>query len=522
MTEKPDVPSFYSDPQVQFLSNILEELKVGHIQIPRFQRPLIWDWDKRLELFRSIKDGIPFGAIMLWRTNEASVACFERIGLFRIPAPRLGSPRQYLLDGVQRLTTLFSALIAPSAEAVLPDDESKVYEVYYDFVGDDFVTSEDGVNLDGMLPLKIVFNSVELIKFQRTISGPDASDKVSRVDEIARAFRDYKIALIPITTNSLELATRTFQKINTQGAIMSEMHMIHALTWSSDFELRSHLASLKSELLDPIGWGDLDEDWLLKAVKTGFDIDVYEPKPEQLSRAIREDRQRIKTVVQAVARAAVFLRDHCYVVNPDFLPYGWQLVLMAEAVRAGADMSGSIKPKLVAWFWLTTYSQFFRGLSGNRMNEAIRRVREMVDTGKVVWPGFKPFSYEPLPANWDFRSARARAMAIAVAKFLDTKFNNTVRYQTLTEKGRDAIHTVLTQPTTGMANRIICKPDEIARIRTAVEWENDIDLSQYFIENEDVFAYRNNGPTAFVEARYRRLVRLEIEISDQAKENFFG
>src|ERR1051326_4711324 len=103
-------PSFYSDPHVQFLSQLLDEIGAGHLQVPRFQRPMVWNWDRRRELLVSIRDGIPIGAIMVWRTAKATVECYDHLGPHALLSPPTGATRQYLLDGVQRLSTLYGAL----------------------------------------------------------------------------------------------------------------------------------------------------------------------------------------------------------------------------------------------------------------------------------------------------------------------------------------------------------------------------------------------------------------------------
>src|SRR4051794_3202595 len=108
-------PSFYSDPHVIFLSQLLEEVAAGFIQVPRFQRPLVWDWERRRELLRSVREGIPMGSIMVWRTNKDLIEGYHKLGPHQLlPPPSDVNARQYLLDGVQRLSTLYGALHVPN------------------------------------------------------------------------------------------------------------------------------------------------------------------------------------------------------------------------------------------------------------------------------------------------------------------------------------------------------------------------------------------------------------------------
>ena len=115
---------FGSDPQVQFLSQLLEELGRGSIGSHDSSDALVWDLSQRLELLRSVREGVPMGAIMIWRTQLSSgITTYHIKGLPK--APETPSVlHQYLLDGVQRLTTLYDALFPKSfADA---EDEAAV------------------------------------------------------------------------------------------------------------------------------------------------------------------------------------------------------------------------------------------------------------------------------------------------------------------------------------------------------------------------------------------------------------
>src|SRR5687767_11790128 len=98
-------PGFDSDPFVTHLVNLLDEIGRGSLQVPRFQRPLSWDVDRQLELLRSVRSGVPCGAIMVWRSSREDLSVYQHLGPYQLPPPPRGAPRQYILDGVQRLTT---------------------------------------------------------------------------------------------------------------------------------------------------------------------------------------------------------------------------------------------------------------------------------------------------------------------------------------------------------------------------------------------------------------------------------
>lgn len=89
------------------------------------------------------------GAIYVWRSPEAALDCYRSIGPHKIV--HSGSSPQYLLDGVQRLTTLLGAL-SPLDEIDVDADEfveadgeppTENYAVHYDFETGDFVREQD-------------------------------------------------------------------------------------------------------------------------------------------------------------------------------------------------------------------------------------------------------------------------------------------------------------------------------------------------------------------------------------------
>ena len=90
------------------LKNILDDIEKGDIQLPDFQRGWVWDDARIKDLLVSISRGFPIGAVM---TLEASgdVQFVSKL-IEGVAEDGKGSPDQYLLDGQQRLTSLYQAL----------------------------------------------------------------------------------------------------------------------------------------------------------------------------------------------------------------------------------------------------------------------------------------------------------------------------------------------------------------------------------------------------------------------------
>src|SRR5581483_6074058 len=99
------------DSTKDFLSGLLQSIRNGKIQLPDFQRGWVWDDDHIKSLLTSISLSYPIGAVMLLETGNTGVRFKPRL----VEGVELSisiNPDQLILDGQQRLTSLFLALYA--------------------------------------------------------------------------------------------------------------------------------------------------------------------------------------------------------------------------------------------------------------------------------------------------------------------------------------------------------------------------------------------------------------------------
>src|SRR5882757_4534370 len=122
-------PAYVTDPTVLYLHQLLEELAKGYLQIPQFQRDFVWTDEQRLELLQSVRSGIPIGSILVWRTGITVLKTVHRIGPHDLPepVPSPTSARSYLLDGLQRMSTLFGCLrpLAPGGSPFVEAEDGR-------------------------------------------------------------------------------------------------------------------------------------------------------------------------------------------------------------------------------------------------------------------------------------------------------------------------------------------------------------------------------------------------------------
>ena len=91
------------------LKSLLDDAGSGKIQLPDFQRGWVWDDDRIRGLLASISRGFPVGAIM---TLEAggNIRLKSRM-IEGATEPQQNNAEAFLLDGQQRLTSLYQSLL---------------------------------------------------------------------------------------------------------------------------------------------------------------------------------------------------------------------------------------------------------------------------------------------------------------------------------------------------------------------------------------------------------------------------
>lgn len=518
-------PSYVSEPQIQRISHLVREIGSGFIQVPRFQRPIVWTDEQRLDLFRSIRDGIPIGSILVWRTSLKGIHTFDQLGPHRLA--RADSTQaefvSYLLDGHQRLSTLFGALQPRSKGLAKPSDGNR-WEVHYDLDKEDFTFDAPRQGPEGkkLLPLSVILDSRAYLQFQRTLSGlADEDSLILRADELAFAIQEYKLAVIPIVTDDIDVATRTFQRINSEGTPMSQVHMVAALTWQADFDLNERLAAVREEILAPVGWGELEDRWLLSTCKVMLDLDLLEGDADQIAKGIRDEPQVLEEAANNLVRAAEFLREVCHLRAPRLLPYSYIPVFLAEAFHLAPEMAPAKQRELERWFWWVSYVYFPVGVNSSRLRRVLEFVRRFVvgnaEVGELVEP---VATLEPFPQRFDFRLARCKLLALLLARTRVQAEGKNEAELLLGTLGHEAMQSIFVRRQllrdlprlNSPANRILVSYEDLGDVRILLQmWggSQTKDLPRYAISMTALERLRIGDPLGFLEQRQTDLEELE-------------
>ncbi len=399
--------------EVVFLGRLLELVLDGRMLVPRFQRPYVWSNPDILSLLDSVFSGYPIGSILVWETDRI-LESLPKLGPVSVQRREQGNV-SYILDGHQRIATLLGTLKLPEKE-----DRRQLgvdWRVFFDLKRLKFLHEPKTGAEAHHFPVSSLLTTTGFLSACRDIEEYIAdkelvSDFLEKADQLANAMRNFQLPLISVSETTMENAVTVFARLNQRGRAISPDQMVSALTYKEGgFQLSEELDAIKEDL-ERRGFGNLDRVILLRVVLAAMNMDIYVKDFADLlvkSEVAGKLPVAIEEAQEGIERALTFL-EGLGVVSDRLLPYGLQLVLLAEFFRLCPNPSQEQKELLERWFWVTSFTGWFGGVNSAQARAALSEIRDLAkgakDTITVVnleEPAL------PFPKRFDGRSARVRA-----------------------------------------------------------------------------------------------------------------
>jgi hypothetical protein len=250
------------EPQSLTFSSLMNDIENGIIKIPQFQRDFVWSKDKSAKLLDSIVKGYPIGTFIFWKTKE-ELRALRNIGDLKLPKTPKGDFIQYVLDGQQRLTTLFASL-----KGLKIQRENKT-EDFSDFYVDLEVKNDEPLVLSGTEGENnhhiIKLNDLLYGKFKVIASFPEPIQ--DKIQEYKDRFTAYQFSAVLIREAPLDVATEIFTRLNVGGKPLTVFEIMVAKTFDSkkDFDLAEKYNELIAEL-DDVYYETIPESVVLQTI----------------------------------------------------------------------------------------------------------------------------------------------------------------------------------------------------------------------------------------------------------------
>lgn len=379
MAEKHSYPS---SERLDFLLGMIHNRAMA---LPDFQRDFVWDPAMTDELIESVIQNFPAGTLL--RVKNGQELLFKPRAFAGAPDVDTSSPVFLVLDGQQRLTSLYQAFYGAGSHRFLLDlagleqgldlDDCCFYD-RAEKVAKRFGTIEQQAEAL-VFPLARLFGQGGFDKWMnevlraRSSSANELLELQERLTAVRnrwlRPIEEYEFPMVSISDQATATAICTiFETLNRTGVKLSVFDLLTARFWPHDVRLRDlwELAQSEHPILQDF---DIDPYYILQIIglfEPGTDKsgqarppsvkrgDILTQSPEQAGRAW-------KAATSALADVLKIFREDCGVMVARWLPYA-TIVIPAAASWARQQAAkgpavGGNRAKLVKWFWCATLGQ---------------------------------------------------------------------------------------------------------------------------------------------------------------------
>lgn len=340
-------------PEVLRLEELAISVKAGEIKLPRFQRPFVWKRPEILKLLDSIYRGYPIGSILIWNSSQKLKSERSISGLNVDSGERTLYPTNYILDGQQRLTTVCGALFWPGG------DPSSVWNICFDLDQEIFVypREESQINL---FPLNQLVGTSDFIKqCMKFEHSPNRDLYYQRAERLLRSIKDYKVAVVKIGDMTVEEVAPIFERINSTGRKLTIVDLMMAATWSDGFDLNAEISRIQ-ESLDKLGFEGVAPSEVLRVISAASGNGINKGDIQELRKLSSENLNRAARLAsESVLAAARYLQTEVGAVDAGALPYGIQLIYLAEFFARRETPSNQQLDHIKQWFWYTSVTRYF-------------------------------------------------------------------------------------------------------------------------------------------------------------------
>ena len=358
---------------------LLNLIHAREMALPDFQRDFVWQPGQTQALILSLARSFPAGSLLRMENSSHMFAPRAIAG-----APELNghSPKYLILDGQQRLTSLYQALYGTGdhlffvrlQKLIDGEDLEKVF--FYEM-------REKGEKLYGtrlaqararVLPLQIIFGGEGFHSWLDEIAevlekdddGPTLTSTERKAlraahDQYVAPIVSYEFPVVTLTGNpSLEAVCTIFETLNNTGVRLSVFDLLSARFYAKGKNLRQ-MWTQAFENGDHLREFEVDPYYLLQVIAARAANSIKRSDVLKLDAA--DVVASWDDAVWGMEQTLDLLNQDCGVLNAQLLSYNTVLVPMAAAFAANRGFKGpavgALKQKLRQWYWCSVFMQTY-------------------------------------------------------------------------------------------------------------------------------------------------------------------
>lgn len=274
------------------LQSLLKSCEDGRLQLPDFQRSWVWEEERILSLIASVSRGFPMGALMSLKSKIGEGVIFAKRPIEGTPQVAAQTqPEQLLLDGQQRMTSLYQSCMRRQVVSTITAKKRLVKRWFYidimkalnneaDRELAIFAVPEDRkvkANFDKDTVLDLSAQDMEYDKLMYPLNQAfnwdtwqegfgdywigkgknEMRDVFKRFkNEVLMNFSEYQVPVIALGADtSHEAVCLVFEKVNTGGKALDAFELLTAMYAAQGHKLRNDWLGIdKAEEMPTFDW----------------------------------------------------------------------------------------------------------------------------------------------------------------------------------------------------------------------------------------------------------------------------
>ena len=359
------------------ISTILDQIDLGAIVLPVFQRGYVWNRDQVRRLMESLYCGHPVGTLLTWVTN-AENATHRGEGQMQQGHVRL------LLDGQQRITSLYG-IIRDEAPSFFEGNAATFKDLYFNFETEAFefyAPIRMGQNPRWVSVTAIMQRGIgELIGgiYGNPDLEPHASEYIGRLNRID-TIKNTELHVEDVTgeDKTVDVVVDIFNRVNSAGTTLSKGDLALAKVCASWPEARTEMSAKLG------GWRDagfnFKLEWLLRCVNslvTGEALftALANVSPEEFKDGLLRSEKHVNYLLNLISSRLGL--DHDRVLGSR---YSFALMVRYLEKRGNVLSDPKERDGLLSWYIHTLLWGRYSGSTETVLNRDLQ-VIEQIDGG---------------------------------------------------------------------------------------------------------------------------------------------
>ena len=345
----------------------------GTIKLPKFQREFVWDVKETAKLLDSILKGYPIGSIIIWKTHDR-LNNIKDIGSIKLPETPSGEPTKYVLDGQQRLASIF---VSFRGETIKNKDNKNVdykkicINLDIDDRSEQLITTNDDSDFTYISIYELLNNYLDDLH--------DKYDKkyFKKIAKYQKQFEGYDFSVIELINYPMVTAVDVFTRLNTTGKDLTLFDIMVAQTYdeSKQFDLYEKYNELSKEL-EPSNY-EIPSVTILQCISLNLNDDCTRKTILNLKNDQIVDSWEL--VIRSIKKSIEFFISELDILVSQLLPYSTLIIPFSYFFYRNDEISNIQTKLLKEYFWRASLSYRFSNAVESKLAQDAKRILEILN-----------------------------------------------------------------------------------------------------------------------------------------------